>query len=129
MPAMPSPFPGMDPYLEGQRWGDFHSDFVPAIRRALVALLRPRYTAVVEVHVYLERQPAEDRRRRIRPDVAVAEERAVYPMAGESSVAVLEAPLSVPVLIHEEEVQLFVPLRHPEHGGLVTVIELLSPGN
>ncbi len=32
---MPSPFPGMDPYIEdGEIWGDFYSDLAVEILRA-----------------------------------------------------------------------------------------------
>lgn len=36
---MPSPFPGMDPYVESQEWSDFRASFVPAIRKALIPRL------------------------------------------------------------------------------------------
>jgi hypothetical protein len=36
---MPSPFPGMDPYLEGWLWPDVHATLIPAIRAALAARL------------------------------------------------------------------------------------------
>lgn len=32
---MPSPFPGMDPYLEGRRWMGFHHQLVSEIARQL----------------------------------------------------------------------------------------------
>ena len=32
---MPSPFPGMDPYIEGSVWEDFHADFMSALRELL----------------------------------------------------------------------------------------------
>lgn len=33
---MPSPFPGMDPFLESQTWRDFHTEFITAIRAVLM---------------------------------------------------------------------------------------------
>lgn len=47
---MPSPFPGMDLYIEGQAWEDFHHGFI----EALTARLRPRYVVKVELRVYVE---------------------------------------------------------------------------
>lgn len=45
---MPSPFPGMDPYIEGPGiWQDFHSDFAAEIRTALNRTIRPRYIAAI----------------------------------------------------------------------------------
>ena len=40
---MPSPFPGMDPFLELQEWDDFHYSLYAAIRDALSPRLAPRY--------------------------------------------------------------------------------------
>ena len=42
---MPSPFPGMDPYLEGSPWMSFHSQLCAEIARQLTPKLRPRYLA------------------------------------------------------------------------------------
>ncbi|MCX7853165.1 MAG: DUF4058 family protein [Caldilineales bacterium] len=33
---MPSPFPGMDPYLEGELWQEFHETLAHAIRGQLL---------------------------------------------------------------------------------------------
>src|ERR1700722_18733110 len=46
--AMPSPFPGMDPYLEGNWWTSFHAFFAPQIASQLNHLLRPKYIAAPE---------------------------------------------------------------------------------
>jgi hypothetical protein len=40
---MPSPFPGMDPYLEGHRWVSFHFELSVEMRRQLSPKLRPKY--------------------------------------------------------------------------------------
>ena len=43
---MPSPFPGMDPYLEEpRRWPDVHQSLITYIRDALQPAVRPRYFA------------------------------------------------------------------------------------
>src|SRR6266480_2219460 len=42
---MPSPFPGMDPYLEGTYWMTFHTQMIAEIARQLAPKLRPRYLA------------------------------------------------------------------------------------
>src|SRR3989442_9357114 len=69
---MPSPFPGMDPFIEGQQWEDFHASLIPALKDALVPTVRPRYVVQVEERVYLY-HPSEGRAGHIYPDVAVAE--------------------------------------------------------
>ena len=45
---MPSPFPGMDPYLEGDDWTSFHAHFATEIARQLTPRLRPKYIALPE---------------------------------------------------------------------------------
>jgi len=54
---MPSPFPGMDPFIEGQRWEHFHGEFIYEIHRALMPQLAPRYISVVGERVYVEWLP------------------------------------------------------------------------
>src|SRR3954469_21922112 len=51
---MPSPFPGMDPYLESPTiWPDVHHELISEIRAALAPRVRPRYVARVELRVYI----------------------------------------------------------------------------
>src|SRR6266849_2669448 len=50
---MPSPFPGMDPYLESH-WRDVHASLVIYIRDALQEALPPELRARVEERVVLE---------------------------------------------------------------------------
>lgn len=55
---MPSPFPGMDPYLEGYLWPDVRSALASKIRQYLAPLLRPKYAARLDV--YLVEDPSPD---------------------------------------------------------------------
>lgn len=48
---MPSPFPGMNPYLEGYLWPDVHSALASKMRQILAPLLRPKYVARLEVYL------------------------------------------------------------------------------
>ncbi|RCJ22648.1 hypothetical protein A6S26_21170 [Nostoc sp. ATCC 43529] len=50
---MPSPFPGMNPYLENpELWAEVQSWLVIAIAELLVPQLRPKYRVAVEKRVY-----------------------------------------------------------------------------
>ena len=52
---MPSPFPGMDPYLEAPAlWEGFHNNLITYVRNELVAVLPNQYTVVTEMRVYLD---------------------------------------------------------------------------
>ena len=43
---MPSPFPGMDPYIEQPAlWGDFHNNLASQIQAYLNQQIRPHYFA------------------------------------------------------------------------------------
>ena len=48
---MPSPFPGVDPYLEGYLWPDVHNALAAKLRQLLTPLLRPRYTARLAIYM------------------------------------------------------------------------------
>ena len=51
---MPSPFPGMDPYLEHPAlWPGLHSRLIVGLADDLGPILRPRYYVEVEERVYL----------------------------------------------------------------------------
>ena len=66
---MPSPFPGMDPYIEATRqWRNFHSRYVPALAEALFVGLPDRYIVKVAEDVYLHELSADERRLIGRPD-------------------------------------------------------------
>lgn len=77
---MPSPFPGMDPYIERPAiWPDFHQHIVVCISRALLPLVRPRYVTLIQHRRFVEGPPWREERRQsyvriIRP---TAENRAV----------------------------------------------------
>jgi Protein of unknown function (DUF4058) len=56
---MPSPFPGMDPYLEAPEfWSEVHNRLIVAIADNLSPKLRPRYRVAVEYELPAMRCPA-----------------------------------------------------------------------
>ena len=54
---MPSPFPGMDPLLEGYLWPDVHNALANKIRQVLAPRLRPRYMVQIEIYVVEDTTP------------------------------------------------------------------------
>jgi hypothetical protein len=44
---MGSPFPGMDPYLEGEMWQEFHDRLANQISAQLMPRVGPRYAALL----------------------------------------------------------------------------------
>lgn len=85
---MPTPFPGMDPYLERPSLGHgIHNRLIATIADLLGPLLRPRYFVAVEERSYLD-DPVPASFTTV-PDVGV-----IGPYSSQP-VAVLEAPISV----------------------------------
>ena len=143
---MPSPFPGMDPFIEGQRWEHFHGEFIYEIHRALMPQLVPRYISVVGERVYVEwlSEPTERETTSSQwrvPDVAILE---VVPTTASSVATQVASEVSVEIepelsrgTVEVELIEIsrevfrerFVEIRVRETGELVTVIELLSPTN
>jgi hypothetical protein len=129
---MPSPFPGMDPYLEDPGlWPDVHHEIIASIKAVLGAQLRPRYVARIEERVYVSND-SDPGRSVIAPDVHVVASRAgeSLPAApgGEGAVLVAE-PVVVTTLIEQEVHEPRVEIIDREGRAVVTVIEVLSPAN
>lgn len=125
---MPSPFPGMDPFIEQQKWSSFHTRFITELCDVLVAQLRPRYEVDPDDRIYVE--SVFDEPTSYRPDVVLRtkEDDAI----AKSSAVLLGAriePRDYAWQIPQEQLEHFVVIRHPRRGEVVTVIELLSPSN
>ena len=127
---MPSAFPGMDPFIEGHEWEDFHAEFITSLRAALVPGLRPEYLVRAEKRVYVE-HPYEDRRL-IRPDLTIVRptrrSSSSRRRTSTSSTAVLE-PVECTFTGPYEVSEKYLVIRRLGSSEVVTVIELLSPGN
>lgn len=136
MKAKPSPFPGMDPYLEGSLWSDVHQELSSTIREQLAPKVAPKYTARLETYTIRDTGFAEDIGI-MYPDVGVfsaqkTEERRL-PQADEGDVATEVLTVSAPTLeLPQTAPELRIPvleIRDVKQQRLVTCIELLSPAN
>jgi hypothetical protein len=128
---MPSQFPGMDPFIEGQKWRDFHTEFTTAVRAHLGPLLLPRYVVVIEEHVFLTHPSEEDSSERW-PDVFVLEQENAPPLTGAgggTAIAVAIAPVTLTLPATRHERQPYLTILDREKGDVVTVLEVLSPTN
>ncbi len=127
---MPSPFPGMDPYLEDQaHWPDFHHEFIGELRRVLGQRLPPNYIARIGEHVYLL-DPEDGPVKTVRPDVLLSHD--PYSAGGQftqSATALLE-PVTLQNLRPLDPVsEGFIEILYFPDEKVVTVLELLSPTN
>ena len=125
---MPSPFPGMDPFLESQEWEDFHATFNTVVREQLAVRLRPDYLIRVERRVYLEHPGAEPESMRV-ADIAIVSKDAGLPSGMDADVEEATQPESCTLVMPEERRETYLVIRERESMEVVTIIELLSPAN
>lgn len=120
---MPSPFPGMDPYIESWIWGSFHGSLCQAIHDQLNTHLPKRFIASTDLYVW--RIDNTDRLLLGEPDVFVADK---FPSPAGTSVATIAAPVTT-ILPGVVRKQRYVKIVDPEARRVVAVIEILSPSN
>jgi hypothetical protein len=135
---MPSPFPGMDPYLESPRlWPDVHHSLISGIRQQLTPQLRPKYIARIEERVYIsdDTDPGREVIIPIIPDVhltvADGDARPASPHRGGASQGSANVARAIEVveLINQEIHEARIEIRDLVRREVVTVIEVLSPTN
>ena len=131
---MPSPFPGMDPYLEGVLWPDVHQRLATRISEELGLRIRPRDVARLAIKTIHETIPATEINV-MYPDVEILRrqlrERSPepYPAAvAQESGTTISPALTIPLLELQQRM-VTVELYTVEDKELVTCIEVLSPAN
>lgn len=128
---MLSPFPGMNPWLEGYLWADLHHELASSIRRQLAPQVKPNY--VVRIDTYAVQ------------DIVRGEEVGIfYPDAGVLKKPDPENLLSEPPASYgmvtpptltfptQPAVEARIPvveIRDRGNNQLITAIEILSPAN
>lgn len=129
----PSPFPGMNPYLEGDMWSEFHERLASKISEQLMPLLLPKYVALLaKYHAVttsislVGENPAF--RRAVYPDVHITQI-SPFPTSQTGGVAVLEPTATLPTATEVEQPISFIEIRDVSSRQLVTIIEILSPVN
>lgn len=127
---MPSPFPGMNPYLEAPTlWSGVHHWLITEIARSLLPQLRPRYFVAVEERVY---ETSGDWSTLVGiPDNVVIQSARTQANA-DSAVAVtipLTQPMTVTLPMPETIREGYLEVREVGTEAVITVIEVLSPTN
>jgi hypothetical protein len=128
---MPSPFPEMDPYLEGYLWPDVHQALAAKIRQQLVPRLRPRYVTRLALAV-LSDEPDEAEIKIMYPGIEALRARRTEQstVRTRTSGGVSTPALAAPLVLPRIEMRLtHVEVREVASNELVTVIEILSPIN
>lgn len=137
---MPSPFPGMDPYLEGELWQEFHERLAHQISAQLLPQLGPKYVALLAKR-YVINVPTAGSLPELGLNIIEWPSRAIYPDVHvatlpprplhepEATYAVMEPAVEVANPLPERTPQLSVEIRDVAQRRLVTLIEILSPAN
>ncbi len=129
---MTSPFPGMDPYLEGYLWPDVHNRLANVVAELLAPQISPKYVARIELYTVSDTLPQEEIGI-MYPDVEVLK----------NNTKTQEPPLSYPshhdklspITISLPEIQAIevripvVEIKDRGNNQLITAIEILSPVN
>lgn len=127
---MPSPFPGMDPFLERPSiFPDFHDAFVSELRNEIARVLPAPYFAGLRSRIWIEESS-----RAVSPDVSLFASPPERTSGMETAVALAEPVMETevhPVTVLLDEVsESFLEIRYaPDGERLVTSIELLSLAN
>lgn len=123
---MPSPFPGMDPYLEHPEFfPDLHDALISGLRVALQERLPASYCALTRSRVWVEYSE-----RSIEPDVNVLRTEAPDNHGGTATaVSVSVQPVIVYVPNDESRESYLEVYTVQGERRLVTAIEVLSPSN
>jgi hypothetical protein len=125
--SMANPFPGMDPYLEGDLWITVHTDLCAEIARQLAPKLRPKYVALSTRRVVLASPDDTELSDSHRfPDIGVLTSSPSPPANGGS---VATAPLVLSADLPEPIPHVSVEIRDLAERRLVTCIEVLMPTN
>lgn len=125
---MPSPFPGMDPYLEDPvEWPDVHVRLMVAMSRQLAPKVSPSFYVRVEQRVWIV-DPEAGERRLLVPDVFLARQGTAPPQLP-TATAMIEAPVLVTVLEELEAREHYIEIYDSRSREVVATIEVLSPVN
>jgi Protein of unknown function (DUF4058) len=126
---MPSPFPGMNPYLEHpELWLEVHHRLITAIADAIAPAIRPKYRAAIEKRTYLS--SGEDTILVGIPDVSIYSQRlSTKENATTITLPVQFGAIAVTIPMPQEVRQGYIEIREVETGDVIAAIEVLSPTN
>lgn len=126
---MPSPFPGMNPWMEApELWPGVHAALISEIRSRLNASMPPEYFADVEERVFL--CDTDDPMIRLNvPDITVRESMIPDFQENKSTAIATITPALQARVADLQVTERRIVIRSSDHQQIVTVIELLPPAN
>jgi hypothetical protein len=127
---MPSPFPGMDPYIEDPEvWNDFHNRIADEISARLNNTIQPRYVARLIPYVTYEEVSLMARPQGIRPDIGIWQPQPPRGSVGVATAVMAPMPVESRVMLEFPLRLMSIEIRATGTLELVTAIEILSPVN
>ena len=123
-------FPGVDPFLEDPAfWRDFHERFVIYCSDAITGMLPDSYSVRIDERINVTGASGETTAQFL-PDLTLSwREAPATRLEAPTAVAAVAMPVTVPVMVLDEERESFLEILHRPTRDLVTVLELLSPSN
>ncbi|AEE49524.1 DUF4058 family protein [Haliscomenobacter hydrossis] len=128
---MTSPFPGMDPYLEGYLWPDVHNRLAAVISELLAPQIAPKYVARLELYTVDDSSP-ESEIGIMYPDVEILKRNTLLKESDVAYGAVNSITEPTVVIAANQAIRLNIPvveIRDVAKNRLVTAIEILYPVN
>jgi len=117
----------MDPYLENSGWPGFHLQLIAELASLLVPQVRPKYSIDPERRIYIETLP--DKPISIAADIALFQDSRVPARHEKAGATATLEPTLYTAPIAEEHRESYIAIRDMQSHKVVTLIELLSPGN
>lgn len=126
---MPSPFPGVDPYLENpELWTEVHHRLITAISIAIESGLSRKYRVAIEKRTYLI-DGGESILVGI-PDVSIySQKSAITQTSSTATLPTQDESVTVTIPMPQEVREGYLEVRDVTTGNVVTAIEVLSPTN
>lgn len=131
---MPSPFPGMNPYLENPRfWHEIHKWLTILIAEIMNPKIRPKYWISVEERVYQTTENGDGTLLVGIPDNVVIGQSRVNIVSSSTGAVAVAVPPTQPVQINlpmpETVKEWYLEVREVGTDEVITVMEILSPKN
>ena len=126
---MPSPFPGMNPYLENPIfWSEVHHRLISAIADSIEPYIPPDYRVAIEQRTYLTDES--DSILVGIPDVAVFSQKSLAtPTSATATIITTSEAIAVTIPLPEKVRESYLEIREAATGFVITTIEILSPKN
>ncbi|MBC6421562.1 MAG: DUF4058 family protein [Hormoscilla sp. SP5CHS1] len=130
---MPSPFPGMNPYLENPRfWHQIHKWLTILIAEIMNPKISPKYWVSVEERVYQTTGNSDGTLLvGIPGNVVIGQSRVniVPPSTGSVAIAAPSQPVKINLPMPETVKEWYLEVLEVETEEVITVIEIISPKN